>query len=328
MKVVDVTGFSFTGKSAVHDLLSEVDQVALFDKEFEFDLIRAPGGLLDLKRALIDDWSLIRSCEAIRDFQRLTVTLSGDRSLLSRLATAGFAYDYYFPGYTSLSELYIESMISSSYKSYWPFSLPRMPRYQQVAKKFMGRLNSNYLKSDVYLAKPSEAVFLSRTREYLVSLFSIATESADTLVLSNAFDLGKDNFIFECLPNARQIIVDRDPRDVYLSARNAGVVNGVNVGAAVIGNSVDDFIQRYRMVRTESLGRQNSLMVRFEELVLNYDHTIEAIFDYLEIQKKRHVMPRRSFNPSNSARGIGLWKTDKCIEIEKITAELADYIEE
>jgi hypothetical protein len=50
MKVVDLSGYSFSGKSAVYDLLQEFEGYKMQGKEFEFDLLRCPGGLLGRQR--------------------------------------------------------------------------------------------------------------------------------------------------------------------------------------------------------------------------------------------------------------------------------------
>ena len=50
--ILDVTGFSFSGKSVLHDLLSQSGEVDFVDREFEFDLIRCPGGCIS-KRKLV-----------------------------------------------------------------------------------------------------------------------------------------------------------------------------------------------------------------------------------------------------------------------------------
>ena len=48
MQVVDLSGFSFSGKSALSDLLKEVDGIFVPPNDVEFDLIRISGGIISL----------------------------------------------------------------------------------------------------------------------------------------------------------------------------------------------------------------------------------------------------------------------------------------
>jgi hypothetical protein len=69
--LVDLSGFMFSGKSAVSDLLREYDGVYVPGYREEFDLLRMAGGLIDLANA-VDDWSPIRTHAALDRFERLT----------------------------------------------------------------------------------------------------------------------------------------------------------------------------------------------------------------------------------------------------------------
>jgi hypothetical protein len=103
IKVIDLSGYSFSGKSAVYDLLSEFEGYGNHGKEFEFDLIRTSNGILDLYNQLVLNWSPVRSSEAIRAFNDLIVSYGGDGSLISRLTRSGRHYDKLFPDFTKAS---------------------------------------------------------------------------------------------------------------------------------------------------------------------------------------------------------------------------------
>ena len=75
MKVIDVSGIGHSGKTAVTDILREVRGFHVHDNSFEFDLLRLPDGILDLEKALCDNWSPIRSDFAIKRFKQLALAL-------------------------------------------------------------------------------------------------------------------------------------------------------------------------------------------------------------------------------------------------------------
>ena len=121
MKIVDLSGYSYSGKSAYYDLFSSLSSVKSFGVESEFDLIRVQGGIYDLFQSLTDDnWSLIRSSNAIHLFKNLVSNLAGKRSVITRLNNLGLYYDDLFPGFLYKSSLFIDKLILSSYNAYWP----------------------------------------------------------------------------------------------------------------------------------------------------------------------------------------------------------------
>ena len=82
--------------------------------------------------------------------------------------------------------------------------------------------------------------------------------------------------------NLKQIIVDRDPRDVYLDA--------MTYNAYPITDNIYDFISFYESVHSKELivNDETTLLVNFEDL---YIITIELpkIFLILEIDAVNHV---------------------------------------
>ena len=70
--IVDVSGYSYSGKGAVMDVLRDFLSVEVHQKEFEFLLIRAPDGLYDLRSTIVENPSDIRNDMAIRRFCTLT----------------------------------------------------------------------------------------------------------------------------------------------------------------------------------------------------------------------------------------------------------------
>ena len=79
MSVVDLSGYSCSGKSIVYDLLTCSKSFYGFGVNFHFELSRAPGGIIDLREAISgENWSPIRSSEAIRRYFRLIENLGGN----------------------------------------------------------------------------------------------------------------------------------------------------------------------------------------------------------------------------------------------------------
>ena len=330
LMVIDLSGYSFSGKSAVYDLLTEFDGFFSHSKEFEFELMRVQGGILDLKNALVDNWSPIRSSEAIRNFYRLIKRIGGFGNTRSRLAGAGSNYDLIFPGFTYKSNQYIDSLVSASWQCDWPFPLYSCDIASLLLKKSKKKLGFNS-KEILYLSRPTKELFISSTKSYLNGLFSEVIDGGHKcLVVNNAFEPFDPDKSLELFDSAKSIIVDRDPRDIYLSALNAGSIHGLEVGLAVTGKTVSNFIDRFKVYHSNPItSSPNILRLTFESIVLDYEAQVNRIRSFLGETSGSYRHKGSTFNPIQSAKNVGIWKSlndDALIrDIKIIERELPQY---
>jgi hypothetical protein len=328
--VLDLSGYSFSGKSAVYDLLTEFDGYFSHSKEFEFELIRVQGGLLDLRNALVDNWSPIRSSESIRNFYRLIDRIGGSGDTRSRFTSAGSNYDRIFPGFTDISKDYIESLIDASWYCDWPFPLYSCDLGSLLLKKIKKKLGFNS-KELLYLSRPSNDFFISSTNLYLYRLFSSAIPGGNKcLVINNAFEPFYPEKSLELIESSKSIIVDRDPRDIYLSALDAGLIQGSEVGLAVTGQNVLNFIDRFKVYHLLSpISSPNVYRLSFESLVLDYEAESTRVLNFLGENLKVHSRKYSVFNPASSAKNVGIWKSlnnaSLKSDIKIIERELSQY---
>lgn len=330
-KVIDLSGYSFSGKSAYFDLLCEFEGYNYHSREFEFELVRISDGILDLYNALVENWSPVRSSEAIRKFKRLIRVFGGNDKFSSRLLGRGYKYDYYFKDFSKISEKLLEQLVNASWKSEWPFAYINYPLYRIILKKILFRLGKkNIFESEVFLSRFEKDEFLSIIRDYFDMLIrnNMMKDKDKALILNNAFETTDPSKSHSFFYHAKSIIVDRDPRDIYLSALKNGSVGGVNVGKTAIGNNVDDFIYRFKLYRKDLKTTENVLRINFENLVMEYDKTLSRIFSFLGEESSVHIYPKKYFNPDISKKGVGMWKNvggQLKKDIEKIYFELKDY---
>jgi hypothetical protein len=328
--VIDLSGYSFSGKSAVYDLLSEFKGFFSQSKEFEFELIRIQGGILDLKNALVDNWSPIRSSEAIRNFYRLIRTIGGPRGYFTRFTTSGAQYDKFFPKFTEASNLYIDSLLEARWQCEWPFSIYNLDPISLPLIKIYKKFGFNK-KETVYLSRISNENFINKTKVYLKTIFSNAMNiDSKAIILNNAFEPFCPEKSIILIDSAKSIIVDRDPRDVYISALNAGKIDNMQVGEAVIGGSVNNFIKRFKIYHAFSSDNTNRIYrLNFESLVLNYEVELNRIKLFLGEDICVHERKRSIFNPDFSVKNVGQWrnlKNQKLIkDIKLIEKELYKF---
>lgn len=321
-RFVDLSGYAFTGKHAVIDLMREVDGYHVPHFEFEFGLLRIQGGILDLHHALCEDWSPIRSDAAVRRFRRLVRRL-GTSGSLSRPSTwftsVGWNYNDYFAGrFFALSDAYVNDLVTTRWQAPWPYALAEVGAGELFWRKLKSRLRRPHaLDFAMVLSRPPH--FIERTRQYLQDVLSSnVAPGTKGIVMHNAFEPFTPARAMRFFRQAKAIVVDRDPRDNYAQGQ----------WYAPFASSVDDFIRRYRMQReaTDYTPHPDVLRIRFEDLVLDYEPTVARILAHLGEASSALVRAKQHFDPAVSKKNLGIWRTfSKPHEITRIAEALPEF---
>jgi hypothetical protein len=301
---VDLSGYAFTGKHAVIDLLREIDGYYVPHFQYEFALLRIQGGILDLEHALCGDWSPMRSDAAIRRFKQVVRRL-GTKASWSAPRTwfdaVGWNYDeVYHHRFFELSDRYVESLVVFSWRAEWPFALSEFGDLDFLARRIARKLGfRRALEVPVFLAHTDR--FVPLTRDYLRELLTANVGSSTrAVVMHNAFEPYNPQRSLKFFDRAKSIVVDRDPRDSY--------VQHLTFPPNAVG--VRDYITRYRINRqaVRSDPHPDVLRLQFEDLVLDYDKSLARILAHLGEDREAHVRPRQHFDPAVSKKNVGLWR--------------------
>jgi len=340
MKFLDISGFGHSGKTVVADILKEIDGFQLCNYNFEFNLIRIQGGLLDLKYALVDNWSPVRSDSAVRRFKRIVKRIGPKASLFSPttlFCSNGMNYDSMFnEKFTKLSLSYISSLVSVSYQGFWPFALIEESMIYQFIARVRGRLGLSPTLVDIYLTDSSD--FQLKTSNYLISLFKeIKEERTNVFVLLNSLEPFNSEAGLNLLGDSKQIVVTRDPRDIYASAMavNDGFTpdfeSNYNMGLKknIVGKDLDLFIKRQKIYHENIVigtAEDRILRIQYEDLIMNYEDSLNRIYKFLDVDSTCHSEKGKYFNPKKSSANIGLWRNyHDQISISTISESLSDY---
>lgn len=270
--------------------------------------------MLDLEHALVEDWSPVRSSEAVRAFLNLIRVYGGDRGMWARLTRHGSQYDRALPGFSARTLAFVRSLVDHAWVGEWPFAAHWQPTFEVAARK--AALKARWRRAamyPIYLAAPGRDRFMAATRDWLNDvLCGVAGPDDDVVVLHNAFEPFDPTRSMRFFDDVRVIIVDRDPRDVYVAAQGyVGKYNRRGWSTATT-ESAESFIDLYRtyrgMVRKE---RDDSRVLRitFEKLVVDYETIVPEILRFVGKRPEDHVAPRRWFDPVRSAAGVGAWRT-------------------
>ena len=307
-------GFGHSGSGVIIDLLSEFDNTTVLgghDKNggsplskdptvpvFEIDFVRRYGGLFSLEDICYDS-SL--------DFKNIKI--------LNFINLIEYYFQTNIPIFNNkflqLSYEFVDKLIYKKIKSLDPIAGNEAFKYILACRNDYKNLMSPYLFEErdnryfYYTKNLSFKEYREFAKEYLTS-FLKTIESKENLVLDamlsdNNADFNKyQNYVgdYKC------ITVYRDPRDVYMT--------GKILQESWIPQDKDEFVfwfkNKYNIDKYLNSNDSRQLLLRFEDLVLNYDNSISKILNFLNIDKSHHIAPKTQFRPEYSIKNIGLYK--------------------
>lgn len=303
MKFIIVAGFFLSGSSAAVDLLEEFDNTYVCNGEVR--LISDPYGIRMLEESLVNHWTPIRSTAAISDFLHFAEKCSHAKSRFP-LAPFGMGYaDSIHPNFMEITTHYIESLTMGTYyqdyyfnkakKNYFSYVTDRCRLGLQHHSKNRIRIAKKY---KCYFARPTKEEFEQRTREYMDSLFG-CIKGKEFVVLDQGVHIFDADVIDRYFNDAKMIVIDRDWRDIYISSvEHHGVVEP----------DVFAYIRKQEITRETHYNSPNILRLSFEEMVTDYDNSVQKIMAFCGLKEPNHVRPRECFDPDRSSKNVGIWK--------------------
>ena len=327
LNYIAVVGYNWTGASVIVDLLKEFDDYEEFGSEF--CLIWDKDGLLDLELSLFKNWEVLNQDVAVRDFLEYIkmVQKRGGKSTKWAVDINNILDLSLFKE----SENYIEKLTKFRYKSNrflldykLSFFHQLLNRLKRKKEKILGRVDLSYV--DAYFVRPTEKEFLFATRNYIDSLFYkfAKRKNISNIILDQALPASNLQQTMRYFNNIKTVVVDRDPRDVYLNLIKRKILIGLE--CSLEKDSVNKFISWYKTIReNRKENEENILRLNFEDIVLDYEYNLKIIQDFLDI-KTNHTKKNKYFNPERSKKNIGLWKTYKNQdEMKLIYSKLKQY---
>ncbi|MBF0097956.1 MAG: sulfotransferase domain-containing protein [Magnetococcales bacterium] len=327
--IIDLSGYMFSGKAAVSDLIREFDSVMTPDIHEEFDLIRIPGGIADLMRAF-ESGSLISIDHAIRAYIMLIEKMAKPVRGWHRLCRYNHDMEKKLPGLMRLTDEMIGSITDDTWTMPWPYETTGLSCFMVTRKKIMARIFGVHSWPTVAFRLGNRDRFYPAIRKYLSDiLLRSVTPSTRFVVTHNAFEPYRPSSFFVLFDRVKSIVVDRDVRDIYMTASTYS--HGFNDMPGIYGkisgaHDHEIFVRRQKAMRR--LGRDphhDVLYLYFEDLVEDYQTTVCKILNFIGLEESNHVRPRESFNPDVSRKNLRLWRhanADQMRAIEYIEKEL------
>ena len=333
---VVVTGYYGSGSSAVVDLLAEFKgaQICPLGKRvYEHVPFYISGGLFNLCSVLTRGNTPLVSDGAVNSFLDAMNKLN--------------VYDFgWFGGYNSMFgnefENNVNDFISSIAEKFEGGNVNHNIRTAYKAKSVFFQILSSLhhlkfpikLKPSVivdnkpsYHALPTDKEFYCAAREFTDSYFELFKVSDscyirifDHVVLPQQIDEFKDCF----KDNVKFIVLERDPRDVYVS--NKYIYSATHKPYFPIDPT--SFSNKWRRIINSPNKSDNVIVLRFEDLIYNYSSTLKDIEDFLNLPNDEHIFPRKYFNPDISINNTQLYnsKIEWNEDIPVLQKELSGYL--
>jgi len=321
--IIGACGYGATGSSAIMDLLREFDNTNILSK-IEFILPYFPDGLEDLEYHVRNYHKYMASAVAINRFRKFTkwpmftrVTNGEIKKLtddfLSKIVQISWNGRSWADKYIrSTGELFIASAF---------FTLIRKLRFIKSNK-----LCDNLFKHKIEISIMSENFDASSKYFMTEILNAMGRDPQKMTVLDQPFEGCNPVKSFKYFENPKAIVVDRDPRDHYLFAKNFLRPRGL---AQIPCDNADDYIQYFRLIRKSPLDlrkRDDIIFLNFEELIYDYENAVSRVANFCGVSE--HTHKGVYFKPTHSRNNTQLFKKYTGFEedIAKIERELPEYL--
>lgn len=333
-KIIVPTGYMGSGSSAVTDLLREISCFENNNGSFEFIFMHCPDGLFDLEDKLLYGNNAIRSDEAIHRFRAMMLCLYKCKNYWP-----GMYKEHISSSFIDYVDEFIGQLTTAEFVGLrWHFSekpdgvLMQVRHYfRRIVKKLsLGKLNLSIpvKYKTMHIAFPDKDSFYEASRGFLGHIFSDLGIKEHNLVMDQLIlphNLYRLNNYFD--DNVRVIVVDRDPRDVFVLNKYRWTVKGDSIPYPL---DVEEFIRFYRAMRlSESVVQDDKILrIHFEDLVYNYQDTINKLYSFLGVNSKNHKNKKMYFDPNISINNTQLFNINDSVKLEcdKIAEELEEYL--
>lgn len=344
MKIITCASYYGTGSSAVTDLVAEFSNIESLGSNFECRLIQDPHGISDLDYYLVENNHRHNSGYAIKKFIKLLDLCGLDKKISFE------NYDSHFNNRFKIeSQIYVNKLIEMQYEGGWHYDLYCKSDFEifclKVKNYIFNRINKrskltildeSYRKrkiSPIDKAISKEKTYMTNigddfyniTKEYIDRLFSSCIKNKNNfLMVDQLVPPSNTERYLRYFNDLKIICVDRDPRDLY-------TLEKIYWKNKIIPSNIDDFIKWFKITRAhlkKEIDNPNKVLrIKFEELIYEYDESLERIVEFLKLDKQKHIDKKKIFNPDISIKNTRVWLKHPEIEqdIEKIEKELSEF---
>lgn len=323
--IIGSCGYGATGSSVLTDLLREFDDVQVYD-DYEFTIAYRVDGLQDLEYHLMKQYAKNSSGDfAIKRF--LEMSNCYKTPFIHKPCNGN--------EFSGLSQKFIKNIVQLEYRgvdtadmltgnvlrNIFAFAskkvfLPKIVEKITHKPSFLWPCRKMY-----YSIEPEN--FYVEAQKYINSILeAMGADLSRPICLDQPFEGNNPENSMKFFEDPYAIIIDRDPRDLYLECKYTTHPDGKFFPRT----NVNDFIVYYRNMRKNRSTSKNVMCINFESFIYEYDDSIKKIEQFLGVSKhlrpKTGFIPERSINNTQQIRNYPAEKND----IKLIEQELRDYL--
>ena len=323
-QIVSVNGLYISGASALSDFFKEFDNTTVFGhtplkplNRAEMSLFQEPSFFDFMDK--FSSGTLLEKDRAIKGFISLIYRYSNDKS----------DPDFYNRKFLDNSIKFITSVLdlddyTRAFMRDKQYPVRRVKEDTFDKCSFLRHQGVGQYVFYRYKEMSPDA-FNNHAKDYIRSLFRLQSskEFYCFLALAPTYVLNRLNSFMD--KPIKRIIVWRDPRDQFVSAFRQDI--------SLLPVTIDKYVtfSTYHIKYAFENPDPDTLLVRFEDLVLKYDETTKKIMNFIGMDASRHVNPKSIFDPSVSAANIGAYRyfedQDFIRQIEERAGEYCYYPE-
>lgn len=325
--LIGVCGYGSTGSSTVSDYLKEFGDICVLDK-LEFMLAFQPDGLVDLEfhvmhpHARITDsiFAMDRFRTMMKRNKYLSITTGISRRELRKMA------DVFLDGITQVSWLGRPWTASG----FWTKNLGDRLLYLRIRPFLEKRFRFSWKGWPLARLPLSIAPgnFYGAARLFVEELLGkMGADFEKNIVMDQPFDAVNPVPCFPFFPDPVAIIVDRDPRDIYVFAKTK--LREMRDNRFLPIDDPRDFVKYYRLLRYNRpalLQDRRILHLRFEDMVYDYDTATRKLREFLHLGD--NPRPKSIFDPALSIANTQVFKRfpQFASEVAVIERELPEFL--
>lgn len=324
---VVTTGFMGSGSSAATDLLREYSNVSCPNGSYEYVFLHCPGGVFDLEDKIIAGNNALRSDEALRIFRSTMLDLFENRHWWF-----GGYKEKVSPNFMRCVDEFIDSITTCDYAGFW-YDHQKTSRLRSIASGLLKRLGLAGVCGErpygdrMRVALPTSEEYYEAASQFVKNVIGELSLEGRVTLLDQLFLPHNLNRATRYLPEAKFIVVHRDPRDIFILNKYNWSKCGNPVPYPLDVAVYCDYYSRV-MGMVPPCAADKVLQIYFEDLIIDYDLTVERIEEFVGQDIGSHVDQKRFLDPRLSARNIGVYLDEKeySAESEIIATRLEGYL--
>lgn len=331
-RIIVPTGYMGSGSSAVTDLISEFKDCQNEYKSYEYIFLHCPNGLFDLEDKLLIGNNAVRSDEAIRSFEFQMQKLYN-----KKYWWVGNYEKIIGPNFKKMTDNFISNIQEFNFPGFWY-------THEEVnTKMFLKLLLRKPLKillkdrikfkkilkynDGMRVSFVTKKEFYEKAHDYIYDVVEEVSHGKDNIILDQfllPFNMHRvDNYFDDRL---RAVVVERDPRDVFITNKYIWPERDLTVP---LPTDAKEFCKFYKKMREseKKCDSKKVLRIRFEDLIYNYEDTIDKIIEFLGFTSADHINKKKRFDPNISIKNTQLFrKKEYQEEMTIIEKELKNYL--